>query len=134
VRCGPPRKADSQNVEKTRTLKTAGCGTQENRLVGFAEFAEFFHYGLDEFLGVGEFLGDHAEVHGGDGGIAHAGAVDAVLADEDEGVGDAVERDSQAAAVAPEALFGVLEFVVMFLKCRHDGSFGARLVAQAFEA
>jgi hypothetical protein len=104
---------------KTRTLKTAGCGTQKSISVGFAEFAEFFHYGLDEFFGVGKFLGDHAEVHGGDGGIALAGAVDAVLADEDEGVGDAVERDRQASAVAPEALLKVLDFVVMFLESRH---------------
>jgi hypothetical protein len=91
----------------------------EERSVGFAGFAEFFHYGLDEFFSVGEFLGDHTDVHGGDGGIALAGAVDTVLADEDEGVGDAVERDGEAAAVAAEALFGVLEFVVMFLECRH---------------
>ena len=105
--------------EKTRTLKTAGCGTQRGRLVGFAEFAKFFHYGLDEFFGVGEFLGDHAKVHGGDGGVALAGAVDAVLADEDEGVGDAVERDGQAATVASEALLGVFEFVVVFVESRH---------------
>src|SRR6266478_2707109 len=94
-------------------------------LGGFAEFAEFFHYGLDEFFGVGEFLGDHTEVHGRDGGVAHAGAVDAVLADEDERVGDAVEGDGQAAAVAPEALLEVLELVVVLLECRHEGSFGA---------
>jgi hypothetical protein len=108
---------------KTRTLKTTGCGTQEKRLVGFAQFAEFFHYGLDEFLGVSEFLGDHAEVHCGDGGVALAGAVDAVLADEDQGVGDAVERDGEAATVASEPLLEVLEFVVMLLKSRHEGSF-----------
>jgi hypothetical protein len=107
---------------KTRTLKTAGCGAQKSISVGFAEFAEFFHYGLDEFFGVGQFLGDHAQIHGRHGRIAHTGAVDAVLADEDEGVGDAVERDGQAAAIAPEALLGVLEFVVMFLESRHEGS------------
>jgi hypothetical protein len=72
---------------------------------------------------VGEFLGDHAEVHGGDGGIALAGAVDAVLADQDKGIGDAVEGDGKTAAVAPKALFGVLEFVVMLLECRHEGAF-----------
>jgi len=77
-------------------------------LGGFAEFAEFFHYRLDEFFGVGEFLGNHAEVHRGNRGVALAGAIDAVLADEDECIGDAVERDRQAAAVAPESLLGVL--------------------------
>ena len=86
-------------------------------LGGFAEFAEFFHYGLDEFFGVGEFLGDHAEVHRGNRGIAHAGAVDAVLADEDERVGDAVEGDSKAASVAPEALLRMFQLVVMLLEC-----------------
>jgi hypothetical protein len=86
-------------------------------LGGFAEFAEFFHHRLDEFFGVGEFLGDHAEVHRGNRGIAHAGAVDAVLADEDKGVGDAIEGDGEAAAVAPEALLEMLEFVVMLLEC-----------------
>ena len=86
---------------------------------GFAGLAEFFHYGLDEFLGVSELLGDHAEVHGGEGGVALAGAIDTVLADEDQGIGDAVEGDGQAAAVAAEALLEVLQFVVMLLKCRH---------------
>jgi hypothetical protein len=42
---------------------------------------------LDELFGVGKFLIDHSQVHGWDGGIALAGAVDAVLADKDEGVG-----------------------------------------------
>jgi hypothetical protein len=95
-------------------------------LSGFAGFAEFFHYRLDEFLGVSEFLGDNAQVHGGDGGVALTGAIDAVLADEDEGVGDAVERDGEAAAVAPEALLEVLEFVVMLFKSGHGGSFPRR--------
>jgi len=71
---------------------------------------------------VGEFLGDHAEVHRGDGGIALAGAIDSVLADEDQRIGDTVERDGQASAVAPEALLGMLEFVVMLLECRHENS------------
>src|SRR5258707_2952464 len=108
---------------KTRTLKSAGCGTLEKRLVGFAQFAEFFHHGLDEFFGVGEFLGDHAEVHRGNRGIALAGAVDAVLTDEDERVGDAIERDGEAAAIPSEALLEVLEVVVVLLKSRHEGSF-----------
>jgi len=85
-------------------------------LSGFAEFAQFFHYRLDEFFGVGEFRGDHAEVHGRYRGIAHAGAIDAVLADEDEGVGDAVEGDGQPASVAAEALLGVFQLVVMLFK------------------
>jgi len=72
---------------------------------------------------MGEFLGDHAEVHRRNRGIALAGAIDPVLADEDERVGDAIERDGEAAAVPPEALLEVLQFVVMLLKSRHDGSF-----------
>jgi hypothetical protein len=74
---------------------------------------------LNEFLGVGEFLRDHAKVHGGDGGIALAGTVNAVLADQDESVGDAVEGDGEAAAVATEALFGVFEFLAVLVKSGH---------------
>jgi len=88
-------------------------------LSGFAEFAEFFHYGLDEFFGVGEFRGDHAEVHGGDGGIPLAGAIDAVLADEDQRICDAVERHSEAATIPPEALLRMFQLVVMLFKRRH---------------
>src|SRR5882724_11859453 len=88
-------------------------------LGGFAEFAEFFHHRLDEFLGVGEFLGDHAEVHRGNSGVALAGAIDAVLADEDERICDAVKRHRQASAIAPEALLRMLKFVVMLFKSRH---------------
>src|SRR5258708_25810093 len=72
---------------------------------------------------MGEFLGDHAEVHRRNRGIALAGAIDPVLADEDERVGDAIERDGEAAAVPPEALLEVLQFVVMLLKTRNKGSF-----------
>src|SRR5882724_12179799 len=88
-------------------------------LGGFAEFAEFFHHGLDEFLGVSEFLGDHAEVHRGNSGVALAGAIDPVLANEDERIGDAVKRDREASAIAPEALLRMLKFVVMLLECGH---------------
>src|SRR5260221_2009351 len=88
-------------------------------LGGFAGLAELFHHGLDEFLGVGEFLGDHAEVHSRHGGIALAGAIDAVLADEDERIGDAVKRHRQASTIAPEALLRMLKFVVMLFKRRH---------------
>jgi hypothetical protein len=98
-----------------------GAAPKKLGSVGFARLAELFHHRLDEFFGVGEFLGDHAEVHGGDGGVALAGAVDAVLADQDKGIGDAVEGDGEASPVAPKALLGVLEFVVMLLECRHEG-------------
>ena len=89
--------------------------------IWLARLAEFLHDGLDEFLGMGEFLSDHAEVHGGNGGIALAGAVDAVLADEDEGVGDAVEGDGEAATVAAKALLEMLEVVAVFVKGGHAG-------------
>jgi hypothetical protein len=88
-------------------------------LGGFAGFAEFFHYRLDQFFGVGEFLGDHADVHRGERGIALAGAIDAVLPDQDECVGDAIEGDGEAATIAAEALFGVFEDVSVFVEGGH---------------
>ena len=84
-----------------------------------AAFAQFFHYGLDEFLGVGQFLGDEADVQGGLGGIALGVAIDGVLADEDEGVGEAVEGDGEAAALGAEHLFIVVEFFAVFFKSVH---------------
>jgi hypothetical protein len=63
---------------------------------------ETFHHGLQQFFGVSEFLSDHAQIHRGNCGIALTSAVDAMLADENQRVGDAVKRDCEAAAV-PEA-------------------------------
>ena len=82
-------------------------------LVGFAEFAKLFHHRLDEFFGVGEFLRDHTEVHRGNRGIAHAGAVDAVLADQDQGVGQAIEADGQSPAFFAKSLLVVFQFLGM---------------------
>jgi hypothetical protein len=88
-------------------------------LVCFAGFAEFFHYRLDQFFRVGEFLGDHADVHRGKRGIALAGAIDTVLADQDEGISDAIEGHGEAAAIAAEPLFGVFEDLAVFIKGGH---------------
>src|SRR5215469_361250 len=92
---------------------------QEKASGGFAGFAKFFHYRLDEFLGVVEFLGDHAQIHSWHVGIALTGAVDAVLTDQDESIGDAVQGDGKAAAVATITLLGVFKFVAMFVKGGH---------------
>src|SRR5258707_12910373 len=100
---------------KTRTLKSAGCGTLEKRLVGFAQFAEFFHHRLDEVFGMGEFLRDYAEVHRGNRGIALAGAIDPALPDEYERVGVAIERDCEASQVPPDARLEGVKFSWFFL-------------------
>src|SRR5215469_18872181 len=105
---------------------------QEKASGGFAGFAKFFHYRLDEFLGVVEFLGDHAQIHSWHVGIALTGAVDAVLTDQDESIGDAVQGDGKAAAVATITLLGVFKFVAMFVKGGHDApSMASCLVAKA---
>jgi len=54
---------------------------------------------LDELLGAVDLVENGLQVERGLGGIAAGDAVDAVLADEDEGVGEHVERDGEAAAL-----------------------------------
>jgi len=79
--------------------------------------SKFFHHRLKQLFGVNEFLIDQPQIHDWDGWISLAGAVDAVLADQYQSVGDAIEGNGKAAAVAPEALLEMLEFLLVFLKC-----------------
>jgi hypothetical protein len=60
---------------------------------------EFAHGGLDEVLGAVDLVEDGLEIKRGLGGIAVGDAIDAVLADEDDGVGEHVERDGEAASL-----------------------------------
>jgi hypothetical protein len=63
---------------------------------------EFGHGGLDELLGTVDLVENGFEVERGLGGVAIGDAVDAMLTDEDEGVGEHVERDSEAASLGTE--------------------------------
>lgn len=78
-------------------------------LGGFFFLAEFFHGGGYQFLGVVDALHDGLEVEGGFGGVAGGGAVNAVLADEGEGVGEDVEGDGEAATFGAQHEFVFFE-------------------------
>ncbi len=84
------------------------------RTFGVARTPQFFHDGLNELLGVRQFLRDHVDVQGGLRGITRAVTIDAVLADEDKSVGQPVERNGQAAACAAEHLLVAFQVVVQF--------------------
>jgi hypothetical protein len=86
---------------------------------GFAFFAELFHHRLDEFLGAANFVEHSVEVEGGFRGVAAGGAVDSVLADEDEGVGEHVEGDGEAAAGRAHHEFVLLDLFVAGIKDGH---------------
>ena len=58
---------------------------------GSLRLLDFLHGALDKILGADETGEHHLNIHGGLGGVANTGAVDAVLADEDERVGEDVE-------------------------------------------
>ena len=61
--------------------------------------AQVFHYRLDELLGFGEFKGDDPDVHHGGVWIAVGVAIDAMLADEYQSVGDEVKLTPPAAVM-----------------------------------
>lgn len=84
-----------------------------------AVVSEVFHHALDEFFGLGQFSRDELNVHGGPFGVAGTVAVNAVLADEDEGVGHEVKRDGQAAAVWAHHGFEVIEFLAVLIEDGH---------------
>jgi hypothetical protein len=53
---------------------------------------------LDERLCVAKFLRDQPNIHRWNFRIALSVAIDAVLADKDQSIGEPIERDSQASA------------------------------------
>ena len=63
---------------------------------------EFAHGGLYELLGAVDLVEHGLQIERGFGGVAAGDAVDAVLADEDERIGEHVEGDSEAATLGPE--------------------------------
>ena len=85
----------------------------------FPLLPQFFHNGLDELLGSVDFAGDGLKIERGLGWIAVGDAVDAVLADEDERVGEGVQSDGEATAGCAHHEFVLLEFVAAFVKNGH---------------
>ncbi len=77
------------------------------------------HDGLDEGFGSVDAFKHGLKVEPGRGGIAVGDAVDAVLAGEDEGVGEQVEGDGEASAVGAHHEFVTLQFVAFFVEDGH---------------
>lgn len=86
---------------------------------GVALLAEFFHDGLDEGFGAFHAAEDGLEVEGGFAGVAGGGAVDAMLADEDERVGKQVEGDGEAAALGAHHELVLFELGAFLVKDVH---------------
>jgi hypothetical protein len=63
---------------------------------------ELAHGGLDELLGAVDLVENSLEIERGLGRVAIRDAIDAVLSDEDEGIGEYIERDSEAASLQSE--------------------------------
>ena len=81
--------------------------------------AQAFHDVLDELLGFAQLAGDEVDVHGGLFRVAGGMAIDTVLADQQQGFGDAVQGHGQAAAPGAQHLFVVLDFCFMLVKGGH---------------
>ena len=77
----------------------------------------------DELFGVRKALGDELDVHGRFAELTDALAVDSVLADEHQSIGDAVEGDGEATAVAAHHEFVLFEIFATLLVNRHQPSF-----------
>lgn len=81
--------------------------------------AQFFHDRLNEVLGAFDFACDGLEVERGLGWVAVGDAVDAMLTDENEGVSEGVEGNSQAAAGCAHHEFVLFELVAAVVKNGH---------------
>ena len=90
----PPLRGFAASVGMTPAVAKLSC------LVAFA--FEFAHGGLNELLGSVDLVEDGLQVERGLGGVAIRDAVDAMLADKDEGVGEHVERDGKTASLGAE--------------------------------
>src|SRR5262245_10819579 len=79
---------------------------------------ELFHGALHELLGVVELLDDQRDVHLRLPGEPIAPAIDAVLPDERERIGEQIERHGEAAARGPHHRLVMLERVAMLVEGR----------------
>src|SRR3954470_3882422 len=80
--------------------------------------AKFLHRALDQLLRIVELLENERDVELRLTGKALASAIDAVLADERQRIGEQIERDSQSAARRTHHRLMVLERVAMLLEWR----------------
>ncbi len=87
---------------------------------GSLGFLDFLHGALDKILGADQAGEHHLNIHGGLGGVAGTGAVNAVLADEDEGVGEDIEGEGEFAAGGAHLKFEAFEFFLSFAKNVHS--------------
>lgn len=78
--------------------------------------AKLFHHALNEFLGLAQFAVDDLNVERRLVGQARGVAINGVLADEDHGVREAVQRDGQAPAMAAHHSLVVIEFFLVIVK------------------
>lgn len=102
--------------------KSCACGRSFLFSGGVALRGKLFHYGLNELLGSIDFAEDGFEIERGLRGVALRGAVDSVLADEDEGVSEHVERDGEFAARRPHHEFVSFKFVAAVVKAGHSAT------------
>ena len=98
---------------------------------GVALPAELFHNGLDEGFGAFHAGENGLQIEGRLCRVAARGAVDAMLADHDEGIGEQVEGDGEAAALGAHHELVLFELGAFFVKDVHrfkvlDAAGGAR--------
>jgi hypothetical protein len=82
--------------------------------------AYFFHYGLDEGFGTFDAGENGLEVEGWLGGVAGGGAVNAVLADHDEGVSEEVHGDGESSAFGAHHELVAVELGALFVEDVHE--------------
>ena len=82
-------------------------------------FLEFHHHTGNQLLGVGDALVDQLNVHGGLARLPRALAIDAVLADQHQGVGQQIERDRQTSPLPPHLEFVLFEGVLAVVEDGH---------------
>jgi hypothetical protein len=86
----------------------------------FALHSDLFHDGLDQGLGAFDAGENGLEVEGRLGGVAGGGAVDAVLADHDEGVGEQVHGHGKPSSLRAHHEFIALQLGALFVEYRHE--------------
>jgi len=83
---------------------------------------QFFEDAADEFLGVRDRTCDHLDVHGRFSRLAGALAVDTVLTDEHERVGQDVEGDGEASTGDAHHELVFLEFFAAIFVYAHTAT------------
>src|SRR5271168_5030543 len=79
--------------------------------------AELLHDRLNQLFGAGDFAQNGFQAERGLGGVARGSAINSVLADQDQGIGEHVEGHGETAALSPHHELEMFQIIAPLHDC-----------------